>query len=114
MKKKVLATVLATAMVAASLVGCGGSSNETGGDSTPAADDSAAATDDSSAADSSAADSSDAAADNGDAAAKPLNMVPARSRSGWLRTLLTLQMRKQQNSLQQILIWQVIRLPLNL
>ena len=69
MKKKVLATVLATAMVAASLVGCGGSSNETGGDSTPAADDSAAATDDSSAADSSAADSSDAAADNGDAAA---------------------------------------------
>lgn len=47
MKKKVLATVLATAMVAASLVGCGGSSNETGGDSTPAADDSAAATDDS-------------------------------------------------------------------
>lgn len=113
MKKKVLATVLATAMVAASLVGCGGSSNETGGDSTPAADDSAAAQQ-TAAQQTAAMQRQTMAMRQQTAAAKPLNMVPARSRSGWLRTLLTLQMRKQQNSLQQILIWQVIRLPLNL
>ena len=62
MKKKVLAALLATSMVAASLVGCG---SEAGGDTS--ADNSAAATDNSAAAtDNSAAatDSSAAATDN--------------------------------------------------
>ena len=70
MKKKVLATLLATAMVAATLVGCGGNSNDTTGgdasaDSTPAADTSSAS-DSSDAADSSAAsDSSSEAVEYG-------------------------------------------------
>ena len=86
MKKKVLATVLATAMVAASLVGCGGSSNETGGDSTPAADGGSEAVE-----------------------------YGSGTITIWVaENVVDLQMRKQQNSLQQILIWQVIRLPLNL
>lgn len=62
MKKKVLAALLASSMVAASLVGCGNSGNEAGGASS--ADNSTAAdttTDNSAAADNSAADNSAAA-----------------------------------------------------
>jgi arabinogalactan oligomer/maltooligosaccharide transport system substrate-binding protein len=62
MKKKVLATVLATAMVAGSLVGCGSSSSDTTSTDTSAATEEAAdTTADDSAADTTAADDSAAA-----------------------------------------------------
>lgn len=67
MKKKVLAALLATSVVAASLVGCGNAGNEAGGassaDNSAAATDNTAAADDTSAADDTAADDT-AAADN--------------------------------------------------
>ncbi|MBD5476709.1 MAG: extracellular solute-binding protein [Lachnospiraceae bacterium] len=59
MKKKVLATLLATAMVAGCLAGCGNSGNDTA--STPAADDAAPATDDAAPATDDAASADDAA-----------------------------------------------------
>lgn len=75
MKKKVLAALLATSMVAASLVGCG---NEAGGDTS--ADNSAAATDNSAAAtDNSAAATDNSAASTDNSAASTDNTAAADS-----------------------------------
>lgn len=64
--KKVLSVVLATAMVAAMLTGCGGSSNDTANDA-PATNDAAASTDDAAPAADTAADDTAAPAASGDA-----------------------------------------------
>ena len=63
--KKVLSVVLATAMVAAMLTGCGGSSNDTANDA-PATNDAAASTNDAAPAADTAADDTAAPAASGD------------------------------------------------